>query len=106
MGKTRDVFCALSISQCRDYEFVKERILQAYELVPEAYRQRFRNLVKQDGKTYVEFAREKETAYDRWLLSMRVSDFEKLCQLMLVEEFKSSVKSNQIVFRRTQGNKT
>ncbi len=90
-GKVKDIYCALSTAQCADYGLVKERILQAYEMVPEAYHQKFRNLVKQDGQTYVEFAKEKETAYDRWLLSMRVSDFEKLCQLMLVEEFKSSV---------------
>ncbi len=38
----------------------KERIVQAYDMLPEAYRQKFRNLVKQGGKTHVEFAREKK----------------------------------------------
>ncbi len=45
-GKAKNVYCALSTEQCANYEFVKETILQAYELVPEDYRQRFRNLVK------------------------------------------------------------
>ena len=42
------------------YDKVRKAILKAYELVPEAYRQKFRNARKQDGQTYVEFAREKE----------------------------------------------
>ncbi len=70
-GKAKDVYCALSTQRCANYEFVKETILQAYELVPEAYRQRFRNLVKQGNQTYVEFARDQENACDRWLSSMK-----------------------------------
>ncbi len=38
-GKANDVYCALSTAQCSNYELVKERILQAYELVPEVYHQ-------------------------------------------------------------------
>ena len=48
-GKAKDVYCALSTTQCADHGLVKERILQAYELVPEAYHQKFINLVKQGG---------------------------------------------------------
>ncbi len=35
-GKAKDVYCALSTSQCTDYGLDKESILQVYELVPEA----------------------------------------------------------------------
>ena len=66
-------------------------ILQAYELVPKAYLQKFRNLVKQGGQIHVEFARDKENAFDRWLSSMKVDDYDKLKQLVLVEEFKRGV---------------
>ncbi len=69
---------ALSTAQCDDYGLVKERILQAYELVPEAYHQKFRNLVKQGGQTYVEFAREKENVIHRWLSSIKVDDYDNL----------------------------
>ena len=44
----------------------KEAILKAYELVPEAYRQKFRNYLKYDSKTHVEFAREKENVFNRF----------------------------------------
>ncbi len=49
-GKVKDVYCALSTSEFSDYRLVKERILQAYELVPEVYHQKIRNLVKKVGK--------------------------------------------------------
>ena len=44
-----------------DYQIVKETILKAYELVPEAYRQIFGNFKKETDKTCFEFriAREK-----------------------------------------------
>lgn len=41
---------------------VKTTILQAYKLVPEAYRQWFRNLKKTRAQTHVE----KEILFDRW----------------------------------------
>lgn len=45
-GKAQEVFVALSDEQARQYDVVKRVILHAYELVPEAYRQRFRNARK------------------------------------------------------------
>ena len=41
-GKANDVYYALPTDQCSDYELVKERILQAYELIPE---------IQESGKT-------------------------------------------------------
>ena len=54
------------VEQSSNYEHVKEAILKACELVPEAYRQKFRNYLKYDSKTHVEFAREKENLFNRW----------------------------------------
>ncbi len=73
-GKAKDVYCALSTQQCANYEFVKETILQAYESVIVAYRQRFRNLVNQGNQTDVEFPHNQENACDRWLSLMKVTD--------------------------------
>ncbi|KAJ8049962.1 hypothetical protein HOLleu_02940 [Holothuria leucospilota] len=74
-----------------DYDKVKKAILQAYELVPEAYRQKFRKYRKADTQTYVEFAYQKERHFDRWCASKKVSTFDTLRQLVLVEEFKRCV---------------
>ena len=62
-----------------DYDYVKELILKGYELVPEAYRQRFRNCQKESNQTYVEFARKKEQLFDRWCNSKKVNQIMKIC---------------------------
>ena len=36
-GKTQEAYTAFPISKCVDYKCVKNAILRAYELVPEAY---------------------------------------------------------------------
>ena len=46
IGKAREIYTQLSLEQSSDYNKVKELILKAYELVPEAYRQKFRNCRK------------------------------------------------------------
>ena len=46
IGKARDIYSSLSIEECHDYEVVKQVVLKAYELVPDAYRQKFRNTRK------------------------------------------------------------
>jgi len=90
LGKARDAYSALSVEQSSDYDTVKRHILKAYELVPEAYRQRFRTIQKVDTETFVEFAREKENAFDRWCTSKEVNgDFGRLRQLIMMEEFKN-----------------
>ena len=69
--------------------------VKAYELVPEAYRQKFRNCIKEHEQTHVEFARTKEQLFDRWCSSKKIgSDYPKLRQLMLVEEFKRCINSD------------
>ena len=93
IGKAQEVYSALSVEQSTDYDVVKNTIMQAYELVPEAYRQKFRSRQKGIGETYVEFAREKETLFDRWCSSKEVGeDYHKLREVMLLEEFKNSVR--------------
>ena len=92
IGKAREIYVTLSVDQCRDYDFLKQSILKAYELVPEAYRQKFRSARKQSDQTHVEFARVKEQMFDRWLCSKDVKqDFTQLRQLVLIEEFKRCV---------------
>ena len=45
---------------------MKNAILKAYKLVPEAYDQKFRNYHEKEGQTHVEFAHEKGVNFDRW----------------------------------------
>ena len=99
IGKAREIYTQLSLEQSSDYDKVKELILKAYELVPEAYRQKFRDCRKEHDQTHVEFARTKKQLFDRWCSSKKVgSDHAKLRQLMLVEEFKRCINSDVKAF--------
>ena len=94
IGKAREIYSFLSIEQCQNYDTVKKAVLKAYELVPEAYRQKFRSAKKESNQTHVEFAmfaRVQEQPFDRWLSSKNVNeDFKQLRQLVLIELFKSA----------------
>ena len=91
-GKASETYTALSPEQTSDYQFVKESILKAYQLIPEAYRQKFRIYKKEGDKTHVEFGREKERLLDRWCASEEIrKDYERLRQMILLEEFKNCV---------------
>ena len=46
IGKAREIYIQLGVEQSHHYETVKELILKGYELVQEAYRQKFRNCKK------------------------------------------------------------
>ena len=58
-------YSALSIEESCQYDLVKAAVLNAYELVPEAYRLKFHISIKREGQTYVEFVRDKETLFNR-----------------------------------------
>ncbi|XP_028825886.1 uncharacterized protein LOC114784568 [Denticeps clupeoides] len=91
VGKAQEVYSSLTVQQSSDYALVKTAIMNAYELVPEAYRQKFRKFTKTDQITFVEFTREKETLFDRWCVSSKVTTWDQLRELILFEEFKNCI---------------
>ena len=91
-GKAQRAYATLPTENCADYDLVKAAVLKSFELVPEAYRQKFRTQRKTENQSYVEFLREKENALDKWCDSKRIDgDAEKLRQLILAEEFLNCV---------------
>ena len=91
VGRAQKVYVTLSEETSGDYDQVKTLILKAYELIPEAYRQKFRELRKFHQQTYVEFAALKSQNFDDWCRAKEVDDFNKLRELVLIEEFKNCV---------------
>ena len=89
IGKAQKVYVSLKDDISSDYASVKEIVLKSYKLVPEAYRQKFRDLKKFPSQTFVEFARVKEQLMNEWLMSKEVGTFDELKELILIEEFKS-----------------
>lgn len=91
VGKAQEVCSSLSVEQSLDYDTVKASVLRAYELVPEAYRQRYRSHQKSKHHTFVEFAREKTTLFEKWCAASKVTTFEQLKELILLEDLKNSL---------------
>ena len=103
VGKAREIYSQLSIELSANYDTVKELILNGYELVPEAYRQKPRNLEKADHKTYVQFAQVKEQLFDRWCISEKINkQYKNLRVLILIEEFKRCINPDVRTFINEQ----
>ena len=95
VGKALEVYNQLDVEGSEKFENVKEAILNAYEKVPEAYRQKFRSQRKTFSQTYVEFAHVKQRSFDQWCHAMNVQkDYENLRQIVLIEEFKNNLNVN------------
>ena len=101
-GKAQDIIATLSVQDSMNYDLVKTAILRAYELVPEAYRQKFRQHSKSSSQTFVEFSREKGALFDRWCAANRVTDFKTVRELVLLEEFKRCLPDRIVVHLNEQ----
>jgi len=93
-GKALKVFAEMSDSECTDFETLKARILEAYELCPEHYRKKFRSLTKQTNESYADFAFKLTNSFKRWLEGLKAfEDIEKLKQTILMEQFMDTLSS-------------
>lgn len=101
-GKALEACASLSVSESLSYDNLKSAILRAYELVPEAYRQRFRGRRKSCSQSFVDFARDKGLLFDRWCSASKVSTFASLRELLLLEDFKNCLPERIIVYLNEQ----
>lgn len=90
-GRAQKAYSSLSLEAASDYQAVKAAVLRAYELVPEAYRQRFRSWKKSEKQTYVDFVYDISVYFNRWCVASDVKTLDDLKELMVLEQFKSSV---------------
>lgn len=102
VGKAQEVCASLSIEDSLDYDTLKKTVLQAYELVPEAYRQKFRNGEKNANQTYVEFVRDKSVLFDKWCQACNVKSVAEMRELILLEEFKKCLPERIVVYLNEQ----
>ncbi|KAL0153020.1 hypothetical protein M9458_051619 [Cirrhinus mrigala] len=96
IGKAQEVCSSFSVDDSLNYDKVKCAVLRAYELVPEAYRQKFRSHMKSANQTFVEYAREKGVLFDKWCQSSKTNNFEQL--RVLIEDFKNSLPDKIVVY--------
>ena len=93
--KAMEIDSTISVEKSTRYEEVQWAILKVYELVPEVYHQKFRKYKKQDFQAYVKFSRENKVLFDLWCAAKQVdNDYNKLRQLILIEEFKKCLQSD------------
>lgn len=71
-------------------------------LVPEAYRQRFRNSEKTANQTYVEFVRDKSVLFDKWCQAFNVKSVAEMRELILLEEYKKCLPERIVVYLNEQ----
>ncbi|XP_068250710.1 uncharacterized protein [Palaemon carinicauda] len=90
-GKAQVVYAALSAEDSSDYDIVKKMILNAYQLIPEAYRQKFRSWRKMFNQTFVEWEGQKAVKLDEWLAAEEATTFAELRELVLLEDFKNNI---------------
>ncbi|XP_069993662.1 uncharacterized protein [Penaeus vannamei] len=86
-GKGRSVYLSLAGSHQSDYDTMKDAILKAYQLSAEYYRNRFRNCIKEQNQSFVEYMHKISKLQTRWLSASNVNDYNKLKELVLLEQF-------------------
>ena len=90
-SRAKGAYSALSDVESKSYSSVKSAVLRTCELVPEAYRQRLRSWKKGENHSHLEFARDLNSHFTHWYSASEVNDFAGLCELMVLEQFKSSI---------------
>lgn len=89
-GKAQEAYSSLNSPDSTKYLSVKATVLKVYELVPEAYRQRFRSWRKSD-KSHLKFASDLCTHFDRWCGTAEAGSYETFREFIILEQFKNSV---------------
>ncbi|XP_069162587.1 uncharacterized protein [Procambarus clarkii] len=85
-GKAQEIFASLPAANSFDFKFVQQNILNAYQQILEAHRQKFRCIKRAHDQTISDFARVIITHFDRWVKALSITDFETLRNLIVTEE--------------------
>lgn len=97
-GKAQEAYSAVCAQENLTYQGVKAAVLKAYQLTAEAYRQRFRQWVKAERQTHVEFVNELSTHFKRWCTAGGITTFEQLSDLIILEQFKNTLPGRVVTF--------
>ena len=66
-GKALRIFAELPDDTIKDFDRLQTALLAAYELSPEHYRKKFRDLKKGDSESHTDFAFKMQNFFKRWL---------------------------------------
>lgn len=89
VGKAYKVYA--SADKESSYEMIKTTILRVYSVIPDSYRQQFRNLKKAFDQIFTEFAQGSNILFKKWLEVTETKTFDDLINLVVFEQFKSKL---------------
>ena len=81
------VTAQLPDEEARDYDVVKSKLLERFQLTSDSARLKFRALDKGNEQTFPDFAFGLRTHFNSWLKLSGANNYEKLCDLILMEHF-------------------
>ncbi len=86
-GKAQLAYAALTLDDSSNYELVKQAILKRYDITEEAYRRRFRAIMKKTDESYQEFRSSLEDLGQKWVTSAGCNTVEALREVLVREQF-------------------
>ena len=86
-GKARDAMNSISNPDF-DYDTLKAAILEVFQLTPENYRQKFRNMNRQENESVKQYITKLGHTFDNWVKysGIDVTDAKSISQLMIREQ--------------------
>ena len=105
-SKCQEIFSRIPIESCQDYNAVKLKLLEGYNLGPETYRKAFKLLERTQSENFKDYAVKLDEIFQKWLKGVNCDSFEKLCQLLLLEKFYSSVPKELVALLKDKEIKT
>ncbi|GFS89298.1 retrovirus-related Pol polyprotein from transposon opus [Trichonephila clavipes] len=77
--------------KANDYEHIKGMLLKRFKLSPEAFKVKFKSHCKSAENTWRDFGFELANYFNEWILGLKIYDFDRLKQLVIVEQMKEQV---------------
>ncbi|GFY17105.1 retrovirus-related Pol polyprotein from transposon opus [Trichonephila clavipes] len=77
--------------KANDYEHIKGMLLKIFKLSPEAFKVKFKRHCKSAENTWRDFGFELANYFNEWISGLKIYDFDRLKQLVIVEQMKEQV---------------
>ncbi|GFU02487.1 retrovirus-related Pol polyprotein from transposon opus [Trichonephila clavipes] len=74
--------------KANDYEHIKGMLLKRFKLSPEAFKVKFKRHCKSAENTWRDFGFELANYFNEWISGLKIYDFDRLKQLVIVEQMK------------------
>ncbi|GFX03185.1 retrovirus-related Pol polyprotein from transposon opus [Trichonephila clavipes] len=77
--------------KANDYEHIKGMLLKRFKLSPEAFKVKFKRHCKSAENTWRDFGFELANYFNEWISGLKIYDFDRLKQLVIVKQMKEQV---------------